>query len=92
MQTPLSTVTEPFIETIHSELRQQHDESEGERSEAERIPYRPDPYYCFQGRPSRFGERPDDDTQRINPRLTAWHYRFTPGTVLSFTNEPHLVD
>jgi hypothetical protein len=98
MRTPLSTVTEPFIEAVHSELRQQHDEREGEEEadgyrEDGVFPYHPRPHYCFQGRPSRFGESPEfGRAQRINPTLTAWHYRLASGTILSFTEEPLLMD
>ena len=86
MQTPLSSVIEPFVEEIRAEDLREHLESERQ------YPFRERGFDCFQGRPDVFADGPMFRGQSVDPRFTAWHYQLVSGEVISLTEKRGLID
>ena len=83
LRTPLSTVTDMFMDLLHARSRRM-DEENGQH-------FSPEIYFAYQGHvpPSGF---PEHAAQRINPSLAAWHHGIRSGSVLTFIRHFGLTD
>ena len=77
-QTPLSTVTEPFIEQVLGTDEQEHLTPLGHRVRAQ-----PREVGIYQGKPHARGCG-WPEVQAVNPHRTAWHYQLEAGATLYF--------